>query len=439
MPHKINIATSTKVRSVDQSKVLLDEMKRYNEIIDHNILDNYIAQNETDKKYFVDTPIDATRPSLAVIIRKKQTHTELAQYLHSAAFSPITSTFTQSIQRNFFKTWPGLTPTIIKKHLPPVLATTQGHLHQERQNLQSTNKAKVEHRKQMEKIKKRITELQKRTKPGQTIADTLKQDINEDHFPPSPTPNVKTNNVCYAIIDKEEISTAYTDLTGRFPMRSSQGNQYVMVAYHYDANLIYGKAIKDRKAATLTDAWEHLHAIFSRAGAALNTYVMDNEISQEFVAALIDNKTAYQLVQPYTHRRNLAERAIQTFKNHFKAGLVSVDPNFPLSEWDRLLEQANITLNLLRSSRSNPAISAYTYIFGEFNFSATPLAPPGTKIVTHVKSNNRGTWELNGEVGWYVGPSMQHYRCVKCYFPRTKEVRDCDTVTFFPPQCPFRK
>ena len=162
MPHKINITTSTKGRSVGQSKVLLDEMKRYNEIIDHNILDNYIAQNETDKKYFVDTPIDATRPSLAVIIRKKQTHTELAQYLHSAAFSPITSTFTQSIQRNFFKTWPGLTPTIIKKHLPPVLATTQGHLHQERQNLQSTNKAKVEHRKQMEKIKKRITELQKK-------------------------------------------------------------------------------------------------------------------------------------------------------------------------------------------------------------------------------------------------------------------------------------
>ena len=119
-------------------------------------------------------------------------------------------------------------------------------------------------------------------------------------------------------------------------------------------------------------------------------------------------------------------------ESHFKAGLASVDPNFPLTEWDRLVEQANITLNLLRSARTNPQLSAYTYMFGEFNFASTPLAPPGTKVVAHIKPGVRRTWELNGEVGWYVGPSMHHYRCVKIYFPRTKTTRDCDTVTFFP-------
>ena len=50
------------------------------------------------------------------------------------------------------------------------------------------------------------------------------------------------------------------------------------------------------------------------------------------------------------------------------------------------MEQANITLNLLRSSRSSPKLSAYTYIFGEFDFVATPLAPPDIKIVAHIKS-----------------------------------------------------
>ena len=92
---------------------------------------------------------------------------------------------------------------------------------------------------------------------------------------------------------------------------------------------------------------------------------MDNEISNELIEALKDNNTTYQLVPPYTHRRNLAERAIQTYKNHFKAGLASVDPNFPLSEWDRLLEQANITLNLLRAARTNPKLSCiYLYLWG---------------------------------------------------------------------------
>ena len=33
----------------------------------------------------------------------------------------------------------------------------------------------------------------------------------------------------------------------------------------------------------------------------------------------------YQLVPPSNHRANNAERAIQTFKNHFIAGLCSVD------------------------------------------------------------------------------------------------------------------
>ena len=138
--------------------------------------------------------------------------------------------------------------------------------------------------------------------------------------------------MAYVIINKNDICTAYTDLTGRFPMRSSRGNQYILLKYHYDGNCIYGTAIKDRKASTLTTAWEQLHKMFARAGAAPNTYVMDNEISNELIEALKDNNTTYQLVPPYTHRRNLAERAIQTYKNHFKAGLASVDPNFSLSE-----------------------------------------------------------------------------------------------------------
>ena len=34
---------------------------------------------------------------------------------------------------------------------------------------------------------------------------------------------------------------------------------------------------------------------------------------------------------------NAAERAIRTFKNHFIAGLASIDNQYPIREWDRLL------------------------------------------------------------------------------------------------------
>jgi hypothetical protein len=62
------------------------------------------------------------------------------------------------------------------------------------------------------------------------------------------------------------------------------------------------------------------------------------------------NDITYQLVPPHCHRRNAAERAIRIFIEHFVAGLFSVDPDFPLHLWDRLLPQAEITLNLLRTS-----------------------------------------------------------------------------------------
>ena len=66
------------------------------------------------------------------------------------------------------------------------------------------------------------------------------------------------------------------------------------------------------------------------------------------------------------------------------------------------MEQANITLNLLRSSRANPQLSAYTNMFDEFDFTLTSLAPLGTKVVAHINLGVRYTWEINGEVGWYV-------------------------------------
>ena len=84
---------------------------------------------------------------------------------------------------------------------------------------------------------------------------------------------------------------------------------------------------------------------------------MDNEASTDIKTSLHTNNTQYQLVPPHIHLRNSAERAITKFKNHLLANLAGADPNFPVSEWDRLLPQIQITLNLLCNSRVNLALS----------------------------------------------------------------------------------
>jgi hypothetical protein len=86
--------------------------------------------------------------------------------------------------------------------------------------------------------------------------------------------------------------------------------------------------------------------------------VLDNECSADLKKAFTKYNVQFQKVPPKEHRVNAAERAIRTFKNHFVATLCSVDSRFPLNLWDRLLPQTTLTLNLLRSSRIHPSMSA---------------------------------------------------------------------------------
>ena len=162
---------------------------------------------------------------------------------------------------------------------------------------------------------------------------------------------------------------------------------------------------------------------------------MDNEISAPVTEFFTSIDTPVQLVQPNMHRCNAAERAIRTFKNHFIAGLASTDKAFCLHLWDRLLPQAIITLNLLRRSWVNPNLSAFAQLYGHFNFNATPLAPPGTRVLVHEKPLQRRSWAPHGVDGWYVGPAMRHYRCYKCCVSATNSDRIADTVDFFPQHC----
>ena len=115
-----------------------------------------------------------------------------------------------------------------------------------------------------------------------------------------------------------------------------------------------------------------------------------------------------QLVPPHIHRINSAEQAIRTFKENFMAGISSTHKDFPLNLWCRLLPHTIITFNLLQKYRMNPKISGYAQLYGEFNYDATPLAPPGTQVIINEKPTVRGTWASHRVKIWYLGPSMNH-------------------------------
>ena len=82
-----------------------------------------------------------------------------------------------------------------------------------------------------------------------------------------------------------------------------------------------------------------------------NIYIMDNEASTEIKRSIARRNGTYQLAEPHNHRTLVADQAIQKYKEHFIAGLCSTDAKFQLNQLDRLIVEANLTLNLLRMSR----------------------------------------------------------------------------------------
>jgi hypothetical protein len=119
-------------------------------------------------------------------------------------------------------------------------------------------------------------------------------------------------------------------------------------------------------------------------------HIMDNKAPALFKEAIWENSNL-QLVPPDTHMRNLAERAIQTFKSHFISILAGVDPTFPMYLWDQLLPQTILTLNLLRQSNITPTISAYQHVHGPFDYNKMPLAPLGCAVQIHEATSCRRT------------------------------------------------
>jgi hypothetical protein len=100
--------------------------------------------------------------------------------------------------------------------------------------------------------------------------------------------------------------------------------------------------------------------------------------------------------------------------------------------WDRLLPQAILTLNMLRTSRINPKISAATHLNGQYEYNRAPITPPDTRIIAHETPNRRRTWAPHFQDGWYTGPALEHYRCYRVYINKTRSERVAETVDFFP-------
>jgi hypothetical protein len=151
----------------------------------------------------------------------------------------------QAVKDGHLITLPGLTEDAINKHLKLTPATAMGHMNQWRQNIQSTSKAPT-----------------------------------EKQQPPDTDLGTNTHLVYAVVVDQGQL---YTDLTGKFLVRSSKGNSYVMLCYIYDCNYIKVVPMKSRSASEWVKAYDSNEA----STALMNFFTVNN-------------------IAPHCHRRNAA-------------------------------------------------------------------------------------------------------------------------------------
>ena len=106
------------------------------------------------------------------------------------------------------------------------------------------------------------------------------------------------------------------------------------------------------------------------------------------------------------HRRNLAERALQTWKSHTIGALNGVANNFPLGLWDEVLPQLDMQVNILRFSNVNPKVCSWTVLNCAHGYNRHPLAPLGVEIQMLEKPDKIKTWGVGSKTGCYVGTSL---------------------------------
>ncbi len=82
----------------------------------------------------------------------------------------------------------------------------------------------------------------------------------------------------------------YTDQTGRFPITSSRGNKYQMIAVELDGNYIDAEPLKTRKTKDLIDVYQWIWERWKALGVICpNWHILDNEAPEEFKQAIREN------------------------------------------------------------------------------------------------------------------------------------------------------
>ena len=161
-------------------------------------------------------------------------------------FHPHKTHFCGHNKKKCLASWPGLTVELVNKYLPRTEATIKGYIWQHYKGTQSTR---------------------------------LKQEVPITTQQEPPEILTKRTNKIFLKVTKCS-NKIYVDHTGRFPVTSSRGFKYIMIAYDYDSNNILAKPLKSSTSLHIKNAYQKMRKLLCIRGLPPKMHVLDNKCSK---------------------------------------------------------------------------------------------------------------------------------------------------------------
>jgi hypothetical protein len=167
----------------------------------------------------------------------------LVGFYHACLGFPVKQTWLNAAKAGNCDTFNGLTYSNIARYCPDSDETILGHLAQQSQNVCSI-----------------------RPRPPWAPTGLPLPAIEP------PAPELASNEI---FVNVFPLSKLYTEDTGCFPVRACSGNQYIMIAYHADGNLILQQPFKTMSNAHHLAAYNIIMTHLAARGLSVDLWQLD--------------------------------------------------------------------------------------------------------------------------------------------------------------------
>ena len=226
----------------------------------------------------------------------------------------------------------------------------------------------------------------------------------------------------------EPKGTMYKDQMGKSSHRLIRGNRYQMILHEIYGNSTWIKPMKKKTEGEMILAQSRSLGQMKAQGIIPTHQVLENGISMAYILEIKNTSMNYQLIPLDDKQHNLAEKAIQMWKDHFIGVMSGTAENFPTHLWCQSIPQAERQLLLLQKSNVNPKISTYAHVYGPYNYNAAPFVPICMETLVKDKTKRRGTFAEHCSKGFVLGTAFEHYGSWIMVMKDTRATRILSTV-----------